>query len=110
MLDVATAEKVFEKIGEKNIYTWHVLISGHVMNGQGGAALQAFSMMLMEIFKPDEDTFLGVLCACCHQGLVTDRVGLLEEALELIQSTSMEPNLYWYDIVHFKSKFSLFYL
>ncbi|XP_022921403.1 pentatricopeptide repeat-containing protein At2g44880-like [Cucurbita moschata] len=89
------AKKVFEEIGEKNICTWNVLISGYVMNGQGGAALQAFSMMLMEIFKPDEVTFLGVFCACCHQGLVTDRAGLLEEALELIQSTSMEPSLHW---------------
>ncbi|KAL4036193.1 hypothetical protein IC575_004920 [Cucumis melo] len=118
---VDEVEKVFEEIREKNVYTWNVLISGYAMNGQGDAALQAFSRMLMENFKPDEVTFLGVLCACCHQGLVTEgrrqfmsmkqqfglqpriehygcmvdllgRAGLLEEALELIQSMSMEPD------------------
>lgn len=118
---VDEAEKVFEEIWEKNVHTWNVLISGYAMNGQGDAALQAFSRMLMEDFEPDEVTFLGLLCACCHQGLVTEgrrqfmsmkqqfglqpkiehygcmvdllgRAGLLEEALQLIQSMSMEPD------------------
>ncbi|KAG6587565.1 Pentatricopeptide repeat-containing protein, partial [Cucurbita argyrosperma subsp. sororia] len=118
---VEEAEKVFEEIRDKNVYTWNVLISGYGMNGQGSAALQAFSRMLMENFKPDAVTFLGLLCACCHQGLVTEgrrqfismkqqfglqpkiehygcmvdllgRAGLLEEALELIESMSMEPD------------------
>ncbi|XP_023003968.1 pentatricopeptide repeat-containing protein At4g21065-like [Cucurbita maxima] len=118
---VEEAEKVFEEIRDKNVYTWNVLISGYGMNGQGNAALQAFSRMLMENFKPDAVTFLGLLCACCHQGLVTEgrrqfismkqqfglqpkiehygcmvdllgRAGLLEEALELIESMSMEPD------------------
>ncbi|XP_038878567.1 pentatricopeptide repeat-containing protein At4g21065-like [Benincasa hispida] len=118
---VDEAEKVFEEIREKNVYTWNVLISGYAMNGQGDAALAAFSRMLMENFKPDEVTFLGILCACCHQGLVTEgrrqfmsmkqhfglqpkiehygcmvdllgRAGFLDEALELIQSMSMEPD------------------
>lgn len=115
------AEKIFKAMRIKNVYTWNVLISGYAMNGRCESALQAFSRMIMEKFKPDEVTFLGVLCACCHQGLVNEglmhftnmkeefglrpriehygcmvdllgRAGFLDEALQLIQSMSMEPD------------------
>ena len=127
---VDEAEKIFKAMRVKNIYTWNVLISGYAMNGRGESALQAFSgMIMMEKFKPDEVTFLGVLCACCHQGLVNEgrmyftsmkdkfglrpkiehygcmvdllgRAGFLDEALQLIQSMSMKPDpIIWRELL-----------
>ncbi|CAL5444942.1 unnamed protein product [Camellia sinensis] len=118
---VDEAEKVFGAMRVKNVYTWNVLISGYAMNGQGEAALQAFNRMIMENFRPDEITFLGILCACCHQGLVDigkrhfismkeeyalqpriehygcmvdllGRAGLLDEAQELIGTMNRKPD------------------
>ncbi|XP_030531751.1 pentatricopeptide repeat-containing protein At1g08070, chloroplastic-like [Rhodamnia argentea] len=69
---VMEMEKGFMAMRVKNVYTWNVLISGFAMNGCGEAALQAFSRMIMENLKPDGVTFLGILCACCHEGLVDE--------------------------------------
>ncbi|XP_039137202.1 LOW QUALITY PROTEIN: pentatricopeptide repeat-containing protein At1g08070, chloroplastic-like [Dioscorea cayenensis subsp. rotundata] len=117
---VDKAVEVFRTMSLKNVYTWNALISGFAMNGKGEAALEAFDMMIRgEITKPDDVTLLGVLCACCHQGLVDigrmlfidmerkfgvqrriehygcmvdllGRAGFLEEAHELIKTLPMK--------------------
>ncbi|OVA00734.1 Pentatricopeptide repeat [Macleaya cordata] len=118
---VDEAEKVFGLMRVKNVYTWNVLISGLAMNGQGEAALEIFSKMVMKNVKPDGVTFLAVLCACCHQGLVEEgrkffqsmqkeyglrpgiehygcmvdllgRAGLLDEAQEVIKNMPRKPD------------------
>ncbi|KAI8543268.1 hypothetical protein RHMOL_Rhmol08G0203800 [Rhododendron molle] len=118
---VDEAEKVFGAMREKNVYTWNVLISGYAMNGQGEAALQGFDKMILENIRPDEVTFLGILCACSHQGFVDvgrrhfismkeeynlkpqiehlgcmvdllGRAGFLDEAQELIHTMNMKPD------------------
>ncbi|KAJ0982044.1 hypothetical protein J5N97_010299 [Dioscorea zingiberensis] len=68
---VDKAVEVFGTMRLKNVYSWNALISGFAMNGRGEDALEAFDMMIEgERTKPDDVTLLGVLCACCHQGLV----------------------------------------
>ncbi|XP_056175088.1 pentatricopeptide repeat-containing protein At3g62890-like [Syzygium oleosum] len=118
---VTEMEKVFMATRVKNVYTWNALISGFAMNGRGEAALQAFSRMVMENLKPDGVTFLGILCACCHEGLVDEgkryfrimkeefglrpglehygcmvdllgQTGLFSEALHLIQNMDLKPD------------------
>ncbi|KAK3440275.1 hypothetical protein EUGRSUZ_B00560 [Eucalyptus grandis] len=118
---VMEMEKVFITMRAKNVYTWNALISGFAMNGHGEAALQAFSRMIMENLKPDGVTFLGILCACCHEGLVDEgkkyfrimkeefglrpgiehygcmvdllgQAGLFSEALHLVQNMDLKPD------------------
>ncbi|XP_011622619.1 pentatricopeptide repeat-containing protein At2g22410, mitochondrial [Amborella trichopoda] len=61
---------VFRKLPEKNALTWTAMIVGLATNGHGQEAISHFSMMVNLGLKPDDITFVGVLSACCHGGLV----------------------------------------
>ncbi|KAK6918093.1 Pentatricopeptide repeat [Dillenia turbinata] len=80
------AFKVFEGMRHKDVYTFTAMIVGFAMNGQGLSALDLFSEMPKMGIKPDEVTFVGVLSACSHLGLV-------EEGLKHFESMSTVYNL-----------------
>ncbi|PIA30619.1 hypothetical protein AQUCO_05400008v1 [Aquilegia coerulea] len=113
--------EVFEEMPSKNVLSWNVLIQGLASNGQGRKALEYFSLMREKGIKPSDVTFIGVLSACSHAGLVDEgrdffvrmsidygtepriehygcmvdilaRAGLIEEAYQFIKSMPMEPN------------------
>ncbi|BFG40020.1 hypothetical protein CerSpe_262940 [Prunus speciosa] len=115
------ASEVFRKLPEKDVMTWTALISGFAMCGQGKKALEHFHEMQMSGVKPDAITFVGVLAACSHAGLVDEgishfnsmhkvygiqpsiehygcmvdilgRAGRIAEAEELIQKMKMPPD------------------
>ena len=54
------------------------LIHGYAQHGDANMALEAFSEMCSDGGKPDESTFLGVLAACNHAGLVNEGVALFK--------------------------------
>ncbi|OVA19803.1 Pentatricopeptide repeat [Macleaya cordata] len=62
--------QVFNKMKTKNVFTWNTIIGGLAMNGQGLDALMFFDQMKSEGIMPDDVTFIGLLCACGHTGLV----------------------------------------
>lgn len=62
--------KVFEKSLERNVITWTSLISGYGLHGRVSEVLHSFHQMINEGFKPNQITFLAVLSACSHGGLV----------------------------------------
>lgn len=66
------AFKVFEKIGKRNVISWTAMIAGYAMNGHGKEAIKLFQQMQQSSTKPNHITFVGVLSACCHAGLVDD--------------------------------------
>ncbi|XP_057964706.1 pentatricopeptide repeat-containing protein At5g66520-like [Malania oleifera] len=61
---------VFKNMKEKNVFTWNALIKGLALAKSGNEAVRWFSRMEHEGIEADEVTFLGVLCACSHSGLV----------------------------------------
>ncbi|CAL9203951.1 unnamed protein product [Musa hybrid cultivar] len=81
LLDAAA--KVFERTIEKDLISWNTLISGFGSNGRGEEALGFFKRMLQEGTKPNDITFIGILVACAHSGLV-------EEALHHFKMMSSE--------------------
>ncbi|KAL6535949.1 hypothetical protein OROHE_012793 [Orobanche hederae] len=112
---------VFFKLPEKNIFCWSSVIDGLASHGFAQEALAMFNKMEKEKIEPNSVIFVSVLAACTHAGLVEEgkrifhgmhskysvlpgiehygcmvdllcRVGLLEEALVLIRSMTMEPN------------------
>ncbi|GMH00054.1 hypothetical protein Nepgr_001893 [Nepenthes gracilis] len=112
---IKKALQVFEEMPRKNSLTWTSIIGGLAFHGNASDALSHFSKMIDNGLVPDEITFLGVLSACCHGGLVDEgrryfaqmiskynlipkqkhyscmvdllgRAGLLEEAEALIKS------------------------
>lgn len=112
---------VFFKLQEKNLFCWNSIIEGLAVHGLAEEAISMFGRMEKDNIKPNGVTFISVLSACTHAGLVEVgrrwfkkmthelsitpqiehygcmvdllcKAGLFEDALELIQSMTMEPN------------------
>ncbi|XP_057855784.1 pentatricopeptide repeat-containing protein At3g29230 [Cryptomeria japonica] len=115
------AWQLFDKMTMRNVVSWTAMIVGYAMHGFGKEALQIFQEMQHSGTKPNKITFVGVLCACCHAGLVDDgwkyfkcmtqdynlipsiehyccivdllgRAGHLVEAQDFINNMPIEPN------------------
>eukprot|EP01018_Ginkgo_biloba_P019248 Gb_37820 [translate_table: standard] len=118
---IGFAHQVFDKMSERDMVSWSAIIAGHGMHGLGKDALSLFSQMQLEGMKPDHITFVSVLSACSHAGLVDEgwqyfncmsrdhcitpkvehyscmvdllgRSGHLDKAHEFIQKMPLEPN------------------
>ncbi|OAY81586.1 Pentatricopeptide repeat-containing protein [Ananas comosus] len=61
---------LFQKIPRKSSGPWNAIIAGHGVHGDGEEALEIFSLMEIEGVKPDHVTFISLLSACSHAGLV----------------------------------------
>ncbi|XP_073058791.1 pentatricopeptide repeat-containing protein At5g66520-like [Primulina eburnea] len=122
---VDSAIEVFKDMPFKNVWSWTALIQGLANSGRGNTALEFYHLMLQEKVKPDEVTFVAVLCACSHAGLVDEgwdyfvsmsrnfsikpriehygclvdilsRAGLIEDAYDFIKNMHIKPNaLVW---------------
>lgn len=83
---------VFNQISEKDVTTWTTMITGFAFHGYGNKALELFSNMQTET-KPNDVTFVSVLAACSHSGLV-------DEGLKIFSSMknrySIEPGVEHY--------------
>eukprot|EP01018_Ginkgo_biloba_P028364 Gb_34248 [translate_table: standard] len=69
---IESARQVFDEMPTRDIVLWNVMIVGYAQNGSGKLALELFEQMLLEGVKPDHITFIGVLSACSHAGLVDE--------------------------------------
>ncbi|XP_058093219.1 pentatricopeptide repeat-containing protein At5g06540-like [Magnolia sinica] len=67
---ISTAQVLFDEMPEKNIATWNAMICGLANHGYGGRALELFQDMERLKVLPNDITFVGVLSACCHTGLL----------------------------------------
>ncbi|XP_068321856.1 pentatricopeptide repeat-containing protein At5g48910-like [Pyrus communis] len=112
---------VFEQLPKRNVITWNAIISGLAMHGRVEDALDYFSKMEQAGVLPSDVTYIGILSACSHAGLVEKgrsffnhmvnvvglepriehygcmvdllgRAGLLEEAEELILNMPIQPD------------------
>ncbi|XP_010241799.1 PREDICTED: pentatricopeptide repeat-containing protein At5g66520-like [Nelumbo nucifera] len=64
------ALQVFDRMLERNVVAFSAVIVGLAMNGRGLEAIRIFEDMRFQGMLPNDITFIGVLCACCHVGLV----------------------------------------
>jgi pentatricopeptide repeat protein len=63
---------VFESIRDKNLVSWNAIIGGYASHGLAARALEEFDRMKIVGATPDEVTFVNVLSACVHAGLVDE--------------------------------------
>eukprot|EP01018_Ginkgo_biloba_P004466 Gb_36636 [translate_table: standard] len=120
--NIEDAFQVFEKMPTRNVVSWSTMIVGCAQHGQGKKALKLFEQMLVAGMRPNEITFVGVLYACSHTGLVDEgrfyfhsmgrehgitptiehytcmvdllgRAGCLDEAENLINKMPVDPNV-----------------
>lgn len=74
---------VFRRMTTRDIVSWNAMISGLAQNGCSDEALELFEEMRSEGVKPDNVTFVNVLSACSH-------IGLVERAWEYFKMISTE--------------------
>ncbi|KAG9445181.1 hypothetical protein H6P81_016521 [Aristolochia fimbriata] len=120
--DIKTAYKIFESLPNKTVEHWTAMIFGFANHGNPKFSLQLFSRMQNSGVEPNYITFLGVLSACNHGGLVVEglkhfnlmrriyrinpgiehygclvdllgRMGHIEEAKMVVESMPMKPGV-----------------
>ncbi|GAB4834125.1 hypothetical protein Ancab_032388 [Ancistrocladus abbreviatus] len=64
------ALSLFYEFPTKSSVLWNAIIACHGIHGHGNVALELFEEMLQEGVNPDQVTFLSLLSACSHSGLV----------------------------------------
>ncbi|WJX22568.1 Pentatricopeptide repeat-containing protein [Trifolium repens] len=118
---IREAQQVFGEMRERNVVSWTSLIVGLAVNGFGEEALELFKEMERQELVPGEITFVGVLYACSHCGMMEEgfnyfrrmkeeygimpkiehygcmvdllsRAGLVKQAYEYIQNMPLQPN------------------
>ncbi|KAL6623638.1 hypothetical protein ACP70R_033517 [Stipagrostis hirtigluma subsp. patula] len=78
---IEDAKIQFSEMSERNEVSWNTIITSCSQHGHGQEALVLFDKMKQEGLKPNDVTFIGVLAACSH-------VGLVEEGLSYFKSMS----------------------
>lgn len=62
----------FEQTQTRNIVVWTTMINSYAIHGKGSDAVQLFELMLNQKIAPNEVSFISVLTACGHAGLVKE--------------------------------------
>ncbi|KAJ7949812.1 Pentatricopeptide repeat-containing protein [Quillaja saponaria] len=64
--------QVFSDMGDRNVISWTAVITGFAKHGFATKALEMFHEMLETGVKPNEVTYIAVLSACSHVGLIDE--------------------------------------
>ncbi|XP_047975506.1 pentatricopeptide repeat-containing protein At2g45350, chloroplastic [Salvia hispanica] len=118
---IEQAIDVFEGIQEKTIDHWNAMIGGLAIHGLGDLAFDLFIEMERLSLEPDDITFVAVLHACGHSGMMKEgmicfevmrrlhkmvpkvqhygcmvdilsRAGHIEEAAKFVEQMPIQPN------------------
>ena len=69
---VSTARRAFDRMKQKNVKSWTAMVAGYGMHGCAKEALEVFYEMNRTGMKPNYITFVSVLAACSHAGLLDE--------------------------------------
>lgn len=69
---IQEARVLFDTMEERNLVTWNAMISGYGLHGDGREALRLYQQMQEAGISPTGVTYLSVLYACSHAGLVEE--------------------------------------
>ncbi|CAN0905510.1 Pentatricopeptide repeat-containing protein At5g27110 [Linum grandiflorum] len=70
--EINEAFNIFRKLPARDLISWTSMITAYGSHGQAREALKLFNEMELANVKPDRVTFLAVLSACSHAGLVDE--------------------------------------
>eukprot|EP00249_Psilotum_nudum_P016665 c25935_g6_i1 orf=43-2346(+) len=66
------ARRMFNKMPQRDVISWTAMIAAYAQHGLGKEALELFHQMQLKGIMPDEITFVSILSACSHSGLVDE--------------------------------------
>lgn len=119
--DIHCAMSIFEDINNKSVDHWNAIIGGLAIHGLGELAFDLFMEMERLCIEPDDITFVALLNACGHAGMLKEgiicfeilrrvhrvdpklqhygcivdilsRAGHIEEARRFVEEMPIEPN------------------
>jgi len=67
-----SAVRVFDSTAEKDVVLWSSMIAGYGAHGLGQEAVALYQKMIGSSIKPNSVTFVSVLSACSHSGMVQE--------------------------------------
>lgn len=67
---IAEASKIFMDSLKDDVISWTAMISGYAEHGHSQEAIELFENIQKVGLRPDSVTFIGVLTACSHAGMV----------------------------------------
>ncbi|MED6212852.1 hypothetical protein PIB30_087427, partial [Stylosanthes scabra] len=120
---IERASKAFLEMSTRTMISWTSMITGFSQHGRPQQALELFEDMKLTGVRPNAVTFVGVLSACRHAGMISEaltyfeimqkdykimpvmdhyvclvdlfvKYGRLDEALDMIKKMNFEPNEY----------------
>ncbi|XP_029128381.1 pentatricopeptide repeat-containing protein At4g13650 [Cajanus cajan] len=77
------AKRQFSEMPEKNEVSWNAMLTGYSQHGHGFEALSLFEEMKQLDILPNHVTFVGVLSACSHVGLVDEGISYFQSMSEV---------------------------
>eukprot|EP01018_Ginkgo_biloba_P030322 Gb_23083 [translate_table: standard] len=69
------ARRVFDKMSKRDVISWNAIIAAYGVHGYGENAIALFCQMQQSNMTPNWITFIAVLSACSHAGLVDEGWG-----------------------------------
>lgn len=118
---ITHARMVFDRVPNKDVVVWSAMISSYGLHGHGHKAIDLFNKMKHAKVEPNDVTFVSLLSACSHSGLVDEglkyfhcmkdhgieprhqhyvcmvdllgRAGYLDRAYDFIMNMPMEPGV-----------------
>lgn len=126
---IERASKAFVEMSTRTLISWTSMITAFAQHGRPQQALQLFEDMRLAGVRPNKITFVGILSACSHAGMVDEalayfemmkneykikpvmdhysclidmfvRLGQLDEAFDFIKKMDFEPNKFiWSNLI-----------
>lgn len=70
--NIEAAFQVFQEMEDRNVISWTSMITGFAKHGFATTALKIFREMLAYGIRPNGITYIAVLSACSHVGLISE--------------------------------------
>ncbi|KAK4258083.1 hypothetical protein QN277_007583 [Acacia crassicarpa] len=74
--------KAFDHIEKPDLIGWTAIIASYAQHGKGSEGLATYELMRREGIQPDAVTFVAVLLACSHNGLVEEAFSYLNSMVK----------------------------
>ncbi|MCO5612359.1 hypothetical protein L7F22_066626 [Adiantum nelumboides] len=84
------AQKVFEKMPEKNVVTWSTLTAAYAQHGEGNKVFSLYSEMCKESITPDSVIHSSLLVACSHAGNINEALAFFQSACDEHTAPSLD--------------------
>ncbi|CAN6179505.1 unnamed protein product [Urochloa humidicola] len=80
--EIGLARKLFDLSREKDLISWNGIIAAYAHHGVGIEAIRLYDKMQENGYKPNDVTYVVLLSACSHSGLVDEGLKIFESMVK----------------------------